>query len=208
VGGPWPEAVELAEVGDEPIEADAAVQPDGVGGDGPGEGTDGAGPCPGEPQVVEAGDGEGLRCREGVAQAHGRQPGDPPAEPLDQPPADRVGGGDADLLPDDRAHAGLERVEGARRAHARPAAQQRPQDRVGGQPTGRLLHVEVEVGDAPGAGDQVRQLLPVRQVGTEQEVLLPSPGQLHHARVAAHRDGPPVGPVADVLDAGNRPAAR
>jgi hypothetical protein len=84
--------------------------------------------------------------------------------------------------------------------------QQRPDDRIGGKLTRRLVQVEVEVRDAPGTVDQVHQLLPVRQVGAQQEMVVSARIQFENARVAGDRDGPPIDPVRDrhVLDAWGR----
>jgi hypothetical protein len=51
----------------------------------------------------------------------------------------------------------------------------------------------------------VDQLLPVRKMGAEHEMVVAAREELEHPRVAADHDRPPVGVSVDVLDAGDRP---
>jgi hypothetical protein len=85
-------------------------------------------------------------------------------------------------------------------ANAWVGSLQRSDDRVVGELASRLAQVEVEAGDAPGPTHQVQQLLPVRQMRAEQQMVPASLPELEHPRVASDRDGPTVDPVRDLLD--------
>ena len=120
VSGSTPEPVELAEGGDELIEADASVQTHSAVGDGLREPADGVLAAMGEPKATEVGAGEDVRSGKEAAEAEALESPDGDAEPLHQATHELVGGGNGDLLADDRPHAGLERVKGAWGADTRP----------------------------------------------------------------------------------------
>jgi len=124
-------------------------------------------------------------------------------EPLDEPARERVGAGDAHLLAQDRADSGLVRIPCPRHAQAGPLPEQRADDRIVGEPLGRLLHVGVEVGDPARAADDVHQLVPVREVDAQQQVVIPTRQELEHTRLAAGDDGAPVDLARDALDPGD-----
>ena len=69
---------------------------------------------------------------------------------------------------------------------------------------GRLREVEVEAADPAGALHDVDELVPVRQVRAQEEVVVAAGTELEHARLAADDDRAPVGVAFDGLDAGNR----
>ena len=205
VRGPWPEPVDRGQGADQLLEAEAAVEPDLVLGDGACEGADRALPGAWQPEAFEVGVGERGRRREGVREAERAQSLDRRAEPLDEPARDRAGRRDGHLLSEDDAHARLERIPRSRRAQTRPRAEQRPDDRVAGELRRGFVEFEIEVRDSAGAGDEMDEPFPVREVDDEQEVVVDTRRELEDSRVACHDDRPAVGLARDVLDPGNRP---
>src|SRR5262245_17236962 len=109
------------------------------------------------------------------------------------PGGDRARAGDADLLADDGPYAGLERIPGAGWAIPRTAAQERADHGVRLQVAGRRLDIGVQVENSSGSLDYVDQALPVRQVGTEHEMIWPGGRELEDARVAVDQHRSPVG---------------
>jgi hypothetical protein len=75
---------------------------------------------------------------------------------------------------------------------------------IAGQVPYRLLGVKVEARDAPRAADHMDQLLPVRQVRAQDEVVRASRRQLEHAGIPTDGDRAPVRAAGDVLDAWDR----
>ena len=100
------------------------------------------------------------------------QAGDGGAVALDDAAHQRVRTAHADLLADDRADAGLERVPRAGQAQAGRRFDQRAQDGVVREPGGDGVEVAVEVEDAPGTLHHVDQALPVRQVRAQEEMVV------------------------------------
>ena len=90
---------------------------------------------------------------------------------------------------------------GARDANPRSALNQRPDDGICGELGQGLVEVDVEVRDAARPLDDVDELLPVRQVRSEQEVVVASRRELEHTRARRDDDRPAVCPTGDVLDA-------
>jgi hypothetical protein len=78
-------------------------------------------------------------------------------------------------LADDRPHSDFERIPGPGDTKARPRSQQWTDDRILGELTGGLVQVNVQACDPPGTLDDMDQLLPVRQVSTEQEMIVAAP---------------------------------
>ena len=154
------------------VEADAAIEADGVVGHGPGEEADRLCARGREAEAVEVGLGERLRRRERVREAERVEPGHRRAEPLDEPPRERARAGDASpagrrsRARPSRTGPGAGRPE--RRAGLRAAARRAGRRRA----VARLVEVEVEAGDAAGPLHHVHELVPVRQVGAQQQVVV------------------------------------
>ena len=83
-----------------------------------------------------------------------------------------------------------------RRAEARSSGRRKVDGRIG--------EVEVQAGDAAGALHDVDELVPVRQVRAQEEVVVAARGELEHAGLAADDDRAPVGIAVDCLHAWNR----
>src|SRR5262249_15832014 len=137
---------------------------------------------------------------ERVGETEPLEPGHALAEPLHQPTRERAGGGDRDLLTEDGADSRLEAVPRPGRPQPRADAERAADDRVARKMTRGLVERELEVGDPPGPVDDVDELLPVRQVRAQHEVVAASREQLEHARVATDQDRAAVRTVGDGLD--------
>src|SRR5262249_54156106 len=153
-------------------EADASVEHDRVVDDRAGEEANRPGSRGREAEAVDVSPREHGRGRERVREAEGLEARHPRAEPGDEPARDRVRSGEGDLLPDDRAHARLERVPGARGTETGARVEERPDRRVRRELDRRLREVEVEAPDPSGALDDVDELVPVRQVRAQQEMVV------------------------------------
>ena len=103
-----------------------------------------------------------VAAGERVGRASAPQARNRGAEPLHQPPCDRVGGGDGRMLADDRADAGLEGIPCPRRTKARTGSERGPMTASRGEMRRGLVEIEVEAGDPAGARDEVDESLPVR----------------------------------------------
>ena len=139
---------------------------------------------PKEPETGEIRSGDGVGRGKRVREAELRESGHLVAETLDEPAGNRVGRGHRPVPADNRAHAGLEGVPGAGRA--------------------RPFQVVVEARDPAGALDDVDQLLPLRKMRPEHELVGASSSQFQHAGITVEDDRPPVRAAGDVLDTGNR----
>ncbi len=203
VRSPWAEPVDRADRGDEPLEADAAIEADDVVGDGTREGANSECSRARESESVEVGAGECLGYREGVGEPEWSQSGNRAAVPLNQPSGDRVCGGERDPLADDRAHTGLEGIPCSRRAQTRSRPDERAEGGIHGQRASSLVEIEVEVWDTPRPLYDVHELFPVREMRAQNEVITGAGKELEDAGVAADDDRPPVGVRLDVFDAGN-----
>src|SRR5262249_42925757 len=117
---------------------------------------------------------------------------------------DRVGACDGYLLADDRSHTCLEGIPGAGWTQPWSCLQERGDNLLFAEAFGRMLQIEVEAGYAPGTVDDVDDLLPVRQVGSEQKLALAARQQLEHARIGSDDDRPSIGGALDLFDAGDR----
>ena len=150
MGRPRAEAVESGDGVDEPVEADAPIEPDRVLGDRAGEQADSVRTSRRQPEAAEVGAGERGSGKR-VSQSEGLEAGHRRPEPLHQPSGNGVRMGEGHLLADDRANAGLERVPGTRRAKAGPGLEQRPDGRVPAEMARGLVQVEVEARDPASA---------------------------------------------------------
>ena len=81
------------------------------------------------------------------------------------------GGLDADVLADDRSHAGLEGFPTADRAPSGVPGHQVAQERVSAERCSGLLHVEVEPQQPPGSLDHVDESVPLREVHPQPQVV-------------------------------------
>ena len=66
-----------------------------------------------------------------------------------------------------------------------------------------LVQLEVEARDAAGALHHVHELLPMREVGAQHEVVVAASPELEHAGVATDDDRASVRAAGDMLDAGD-----
>src|SRR5207247_8797274 len=108
------------------------------------------------------------------------------------------------LLAEERPHTGLERIPGSRRTKARSTPQQWADDRIVAELCRGLVQVEVEARDTTRAGDDVDQLLPVRQVCAQHEMVVAAAEELEHSGVAVDHDRAPVGVRRDGPDTRDR----
>ena len=113
---PRPESGDRAHGTDEVFEACAPIEAHGPTGHSAGERANRAcaGLCQSEP--VQVGVDEFFGRGKGVRQSELLQAGREPAVPLDEPCGDSARRADGDLLADDRAHTGLERIPGPGRS--------------------------------------------------------------------------------------------
>ena len=81
------------------------------------------------------------------------------------------------------------------------ASSKRTDGRVARELDGRLREIEVEAADPAGALHDVDELVPVRQVRAQEEVVVAAGSELEHAGPAADDDRSPVGVALDRLDA-------
>src|SRR5262249_60427653 len=108
------------------------------------------------------------------------------------------------LLSDDRPHARLEGVPRPRWPDAWPRAQHPPDNGFVAERASRLVQREIEIRNLPGALDDVNQLVPVRQMRAEQQMVCAAANELEYPRVAVDDDRSPVRVGRDVLHAGDR----
>jgi len=188
---PRPDAVERGERVDELLEPDAPVQPNRVVAHRLRERAHRTGAGAGQAEPCQVGIGEGCRAREEMAEPKLRETRHRRSELLDEPRGEGVGGGDADVLADDRAHSGLERIPRSGYAESGALLEERPDRRVVAQMARGLVEVEIEPGDPPAPVDDVRQLLPVGKVSAQDEVLVVSRQKLEHSRMAAEGERAP-----------------
>ena len=87
------------------------------------------------------------------------------------------------------------------RAEAGPGLEQRPDGRVDGEMARGLVQVEVEARDPAGAVHHVDELLPVREVGSQHEVVVAARPELEHPGVVTDDDRASVRAAGDMLDA-------
>ena len=204
--GPRAETVQGSERSDEPIERDAAIEAHAVLDDGASERADRFSTGGHEADVRVVGAGKRRRRRERVREAQWLEARHTSAEPLDEAPGDRVRRSDRHLLPDDRAHSHFEGAPRPRRPQAGSLTDQPPDDSVAGEEAGGLVQVEIEVRDVPSALRDVHELLPVGQMGAQQQMVVPFGTELEDAGGLADDDGPAIRVSGDVLDAGDRAA--
>jgi hypothetical protein len=159
---PGTEACDGREGSGELFKRSSAIEVERAVGDGMRERVDGSGASRCQTNTTEIGPGQRRRGGEHVSQPERLQPRHGNAMSLDDPCGDRARTGHADPLPDDRSHAGLERVPGAGRPDPGPGAHEPTDDRVGFEGPIGALDVGVEVEDAPRALHHVDQAFPVR----------------------------------------------
>ena len=85
-------------------------------------------------------------------------------------------------------------------------ADERPEQRVAAQMVERLVEIEIEVGDAPGPMDEVGEVLPVGQMGSQNEVVLTSGGDFEHSGIPLDDHGSPIDVTFDTLDSWQGPS--
>ncbi len=125
---------------------------------------------------------------------------------LGEPPQDRTGSGDRDLLADDGAHRDLETVDLARQAQPRRRCDQRTEQRVGRQDLVDRQRIGVEVEQAPAALDRDRGVAQVGELELAGDMVVVE-RQLHRAETVRQAQHPSVRPAVDALDTRDQAAA-
>lgn len=206
VGRPRAETVQRCDRSNQPVERDAAVEPYAVLQDGPGERPNSVGSRRHEADAFVVCAGKRRRRRERVREAQRFEARHRNTKPFHEPADDGVRRRDGNLLADDGADADLERAPRSRRPQPWTLADQRPHHRVAGEHEGRLVRVEIEVRDVPSTLYDVHELLPMGQVGVQQQMVIASRAELENAGSIAHDDRPAVRVGGDALHAGDRAA--
>ncbi len=129
---------------------------------------------------------------------------------VDEAADDRAGAADGDLLADDRADGGLERVDAARHAQSGPACDEVGEDRIAAEGGVDRHRVGVEIEQPADAAHGRRQVAPVGQLQRHAHVhpVALDDGQSvddGDAVPARQRQRPVVAGAVEVLDAADRP---